>query len=192
MRDAHRWVQKPFYSTSHAREARQRLALSAMAMLLLACAWGQIKLSIKATRRKPQEAQVWVPPLTHLTPPLRHTATKPLPLPKNAQAPHSPETPVKPHSPPRPHAAPNLKWPQGPPAAGEYSLQVNAYAQAAEAEAFCALLRRKGYAPYIIQAENGAWHKVRLGRFTHARAARDAQAALARKDLPAWVVSPQS
>ena len=56
---------------------------------------------------------------------------------------------------------------------GQWTLQLSAYQDRAEADRFAAGLRDKGYAPYIVSANvpgRGMWYRVRMGRF----ATRDA------------------
>lgn len=51
---------------------------------------------------------------------------------------------------------------------GAWTLQIAAYQDKAEAEKMAALLRDKGYAPFVIEAQvqnKGQWYRVRMGRF---------------------------
>ena len=51
---------------------------------------------------------------------------------------------------------------------GNWTLQLSAYQDRAEADRFAAELRGKGYAPYVIEAHvagKGTWYRVRMGRF---------------------------
>ncbi len=51
---------------------------------------------------------------------------------------------------------------------GQWTLQLSAYQDRAEADRFAAGLRDKGYAPYIVSANvpgRGMWYRVRMGRF---------------------------
>jgi DedD protein len=67
--------------------------------------------------------------------------------------------------------------------AGGYQLQVSSFKQAAEAEAFAAVLRRRGHRAYVEAAEvqgRGTWHRVRIGPFKHKH-----EATLYRQDFEA-------
>jgi len=60
---------------------------------------------------------------------------------------------------PTPVAAPTSGW----------TLQLHASQDRAEASRFAAMMREKGYAPYLVVAEvpgRGTWHRVRLGSFS--------------------------
>lgn len=51
---------------------------------------------------------------------------------------------------------------------GNWTLQLSAYQDKAEADRFAAGLRDKGYAPFIVEAKlsgKGTWYRVRMGRF---------------------------
>lgn len=51
---------------------------------------------------------------------------------------------------------------------GQWTVQLSAYQDRAEADRFAAGLRDKGYAPYIVEASipgKGTWFRVRMGRF---------------------------
>jgi cell division septation protein DedD len=51
---------------------------------------------------------------------------------------------------------------------GNFTLQLSAYQDKAEADRFAANLRDKGYAPFIVEATvpgKGVWFRVRMGRF---------------------------
>ncbi len=51
---------------------------------------------------------------------------------------------------------------------GNWTIQLSAYQDRAEADRFAAGLRDKGYAPYIVEAQvanKGTWFRVRMGRF---------------------------
>lgn len=51
---------------------------------------------------------------------------------------------------------------------GQWTLQLSAYQDRAEANRYVANLRDKGYAPYVVEANvpgKGVWYRVRMGRF---------------------------
>ncbi len=51
---------------------------------------------------------------------------------------------------------------------GQWTLQLSAYQDRAEADRYVAGLRDKGYAPYVVEANvpgKGTWYRVRMGRF---------------------------
>jgi DedD protein len=51
---------------------------------------------------------------------------------------------------------------------GNFTLQLSAFQDKAEADRFAATLRDKGYAPFIVEAvlpAKGTWYRVRMGRF---------------------------
>lgn len=51
---------------------------------------------------------------------------------------------------------------------GNFTLQLSAFQDRAEADRFAANLRDKGYAPFIVEAaipSKGTWFRVRMGRF---------------------------
>ena len=51
---------------------------------------------------------------------------------------------------------------------GNFTLQLSAFKDHAEADRFAASLRDKGYAPFIVEAvlpAKGTWYRVRMGRF---------------------------
>jgi cell division septation protein DedD len=51
---------------------------------------------------------------------------------------------------------------------GNWTLQLSAYQDKAEADRFAADLRSKGYAPFVVEAHvagKGTWYRVRMGRF---------------------------
>ncbi len=51
---------------------------------------------------------------------------------------------------------------------GNWTLQLSAYQDKAEADRFAADLRGKGYAPFVVEAHvagKGTWYRVRMGRF---------------------------
>lgn len=51
---------------------------------------------------------------------------------------------------------------------GNFTLQLSAFQDRAEADRFAASLRDKGYAPFIVEAvlpAKGTWYRVRMGRF---------------------------
>ena len=51
---------------------------------------------------------------------------------------------------------------------GNFTLQLSAFQDRAEADRFAATLRDKGYAPFIVEAQvpaKGTWFRVRMGRF---------------------------
>jgi len=59
---------------------------------------------------------------------------------------------------PKPETAPD----------GNFTLQLSAFQDRAEADRFAANLRDKGYAPFIVEATipaKGTWYRVRMGRF---------------------------
>jgi cell division protein FtsN len=93
-----------------------------------------------------------------------------------------------------PDAAIRMALARGPSASGEYTVQVSAYQSMAEASAFTASLKRKGFSSFVVRAEvagKGTWYRVRLGRFaTEAEAAR-AKGILAAADVPAWVLKTE-
>ena len=51
---------------------------------------------------------------------------------------------------------------------GNFTLQLSAFQERAEADRFAASLRDKGYAPFIVEVKlpsKGTWYRVRMGRF---------------------------
>lgn len=57
---------------------------------------------------------------------------------------------------------------------GQWTLQLSAYQDKAEADHFAATLRDRGYAPFIVDAAvpgKGTWYRVRMGRFPSREAA---------------------
>jgi septal ring-binding cell division protein DamX len=79
----------------------------------------------------------------------------------------------------------------GPPSRGDYTLQVSAFETEAEARAFAAALERKGFSPFVRQADipgKGTWYRVRMGKFASEKNARRAKSLLNRSDIPAWVL----
>ncbi len=51
---------------------------------------------------------------------------------------------------------------------GNWTLQLSAYQDKAEADRFASDLRGRGYAPYVVEAVvagKGTWYRVRMGRF---------------------------
>jgi cell division septation protein DedD len=57
---------------------------------------------------------------------------------------------------------------------GQWTIQISAYQDKAEAERNLAGLRDRGYAPYIVEAKvpnKGTWFRVRMGRFASREAA---------------------
>ncbi|HVE85696.1 MAG TPA: SPOR domain-containing protein [Myxococcales bacterium] len=63
--------------------------------------------------------------------------------------------------------------PSAPPQSG-FTLQLHASQDKADAERFAAVMRAKGYAPYLVDAEvpgKGTWHRVRMGSFPTKEAA---------------------
>lgn len=57
---------------------------------------------------------------------------------------------------------------------GNWTLQLSAYQDRAEADRYLAGLRDRGYAPYIVEAQvpnKGTWYRVRMGRFGSREAA---------------------
>ena len=65
---------------------------------------------------------------------------------------------------PMPAVAPQAGW----------TLQLHASQDKADADRFAAMMREKGYAPYLVNAEvagRGTWHRVRLGSFSSKDAA---------------------
>ena len=51
---------------------------------------------------------------------------------------------------------------------GNWTLQLSAYQDKAEADRFASDLRGKGYAPFVVEAHvpgKGTWYRVRMGRF---------------------------
>ena len=83
---------------------------------------------------------------------------------------------------------------KGPAQSGEYTIQVSAFQSSAEANAFAAGLKRKGFTPFIVKAEvagKGTWYRVRLGRFSDDAEAARAKQLLTAADVPAWVVKSE-
>jgi DedD protein len=57
---------------------------------------------------------------------------------------------------------------------GNWTLQLSAYQDRAEADRYLAGLRDRGYAPYVVEAQvagKGTWYRVRMGRFGSREAA---------------------
>ena len=85
----------------------------------------------------------------------------------------------------------NEPWQDGPASRGEYTVQVSSFQSREEARAFVSSLRRRSYRPFIVSsriAGKGTWHRVRIGRFAQQHEAQAAKWALARADIPAWVL----
>ena len=82
----------------------------------------------------------------------------------------------------------------GPASHGEYTVQVSSFQTEREANAAAASLRRKGFTPFVVNADvskRGTWYRVRLGRFTKQADAAKAKDILASADIPAWVLKVQ-
>ena len=83
---------------------------------------------------------------------------------------------------------------EGPGRSGDYTVQVSAFQSMGEAKAYAAGLERKGYKPYVVTAtirNKGTWYRVRVGRFESEHAAKAAKVALARADIPGWVLKSE-
>jgi cell division septation protein DedD len=122
---------------------------------------------------------------------------QPLPEPLKAEAPTPPPPPdetekaaPKPPPPPdevekataaaaRDEDAPAPKAAEPPkPARPQYTLQVKAVQDKAEADAFIAELRKAGFEPQMILADlpgKGRWYRIRVGRFADMDEAREFQ-----------------
>ena len=111
----------------------------------------------------------------HATPPAAPEPTQP-----------AAETPVRPSpnvtgSAATPTSAPSAAANPAASQAGEYSLQLGAFLDAAKAKSLAAELLARGYTPDSIDAADGygrAWHYVRLGAFPDEGAANRAAADL--------------
>jgi cell division septation protein DedD len=103
----------------------------------------------------------------------------------------APPAKAKPAAEVDPDAAARTGLARGPAQSGEFTVQVSAYQSMAEASAFMASLKRKGFAPFVVKAEiagKGTWYRVRIGRFVSEADATRAKAILAAADVPAWVL----
>lgn len=115
--------------------------------------------------------------------------TPPPAAPQEAEAPPAelPEPPPEAPSPPAPPRARTVKLsPSAPPRAAApsmpstapqagFTLQLSASQSREEADRFAAMIRERGYAPYIVEAEvpgRGLWHRVRIGAFPTKEAAQ--------------------
>jgi DedD protein len=78
---------------------------------------------------------------------------------------------------------------------GQWTLQLSAYQDRAEADRYLAGLRDRGYAPYIVEAKvpnKGTWFRVRMGRFASREAASKYLADFQREtQIPAIVTGVQ-
>ncbi len=82
----------------------------------------------------------------------------------------------------------------GPAQKGEYTVQVAAFQSEAEANAFVAALKRKGFTGHVVRAAlpgKGTWYRVRLGRFSADADANRATKLLLAADVPGWVVKSE-
>jgi cell division septation protein DedD len=92
-----------------------------------------------------------------------------------------PEAEVEPEAPPAAPEPPRARtaklppaMPSRPPQTG-FTLQLSASQSREEADRFAAMMRDRGYAPYIVAAEvpgRGTWHRVRMGSFPTKEAAQ--------------------
>ncbi len=77
---------------------------------------------------------------------------------------------------------------------GGFQLQVSSFDQAVDAEAFAAVLRRRGHKAYVEAANvkgRGLWHRVRIGPFKYKRSAEIyRQEFEAKERLVTFIVSP--
>lgn len=77
---------------------------------------------------------------------------------------------------------------------GGFQLQVSSFDQAVDAEAFAAVLRRRGHKAYVESANvkgRGMWHRVRVGPFKYKRSAEIyRQEFEAKERLVTFIVSP--
>jgi cell division septation protein DedD len=77
---------------------------------------------------------------------------------------------------------------------GGFQLQVSSFDQAVDAEAFAAVLRRRGHKAYVEAANvkgRGVWHRVRIGPFKYKRSAEIyRQEFEAKERLVTFIVSP--
>ncbi len=79
----------------------------------------------------------------------------------------------------------------GPAEDGQYTVQVSAFQDMDEAEAFPASHEQKGFYPNITTAslpEKGHWYRVRMGAFENEFQATVAKQLLAKDDIPGWVL----
>lgn len=79
----------------------------------------------------------------------------------------------------------------GPARRGDYTVQVSAFQNRTEAQAYAAGLERRGYKPFIVRSVvegKGTWYRVRLGRFPNIAAANQAKEHLAQNAIAAWVL----
>ncbi len=78
---------------------------------------------------------------------------------------------------------------------GGFQLQVSSFDQAVDAEAFAAVLRRRGHKAYVEAAtvkDRGVWHRVRIGPFKYKRSAEIyRQEFEAKERMVTFIVSPQ-
>lgn len=76
---------------------------------------------------------------------------------------------------------------------GNWTLQLAAYQDRAEADRYLAGLRDRGYAPYIVEAQvpgKGLWFRVRMGRFASREAAAHYLADFQRETQIKAIVAP--
>ena len=132
------------------------------------------EVSVEAPKPVPSPAPVLVAEVTPPPAPFELPIVTPkAPEPKPAEAPKAEAVPTrinedagalrdaiaraqKPE--PRPETSPD----------GNFTLQLSAFQDRAEADRLAASLRDKGYAPFIVEAvipAKGTWYRVRMGRF---------------------------
>src|SRR5690606_23463212 len=77
---------------------------------------------------------------------------------------------------------------------GGYQIQVSSFDQKPDADAFAAVLRRRGHRAYVEAAHvkgRGLWHRVRIGPFKHKRSADIyRQEFEAKERMVTFIVSP--
>lgn len=77
---------------------------------------------------------------------------------------------------------------------GGYQIQVSSFDQKPDADAFAAVLRRRGHRAYVEAANvkgRGLWHRVRIGPFKHKRSAEIyRQEFEAKERMVTFIVSP--
>lgn len=77
---------------------------------------------------------------------------------------------------------------------GGYQVQVSSFDQKPDADAFAAVLRRRGHRAYVESANvkgKGVWHRVRVGPFKHKRSAEVyRQEFEAKERMVTFIVSP--
>jgi DedD protein len=81
-----------------------------------------------------------------------------------------------------------------PGSAGGYQIQVSSFDSKPDADAFAAVLRRRGHKSYVESANvkgKGVWHRVRIGPFKHKRSADVyRQEFEAKERLVTFIISP--